>query len=476
MLEPFTLAAVMVREDPRDAVVSHKYASLEEMPAGSVVGTSSLRRELMVRSRFPHLKVEMIRGNVGTRLSKLDNGQYDTLVMAAAGLKRLGLSDRIRSIIPPEVSLPAPGQGAIGIEAVENDEMTQKYVEALNDEDTRLCSQAERAVSRALGGSCQVPLAAYATIDDGQMFLRALVGNHMTGEFVTAEYTGPANEPEENARKVLDQLIEKGAKRLLKEVARKVMRTILNMKPGPGGRRLQKEMEAKTSGSVYWPAFTFDRSEDYEESVKEILEGAERGALLILVSPTTVSFMKDIFPQLPESVRFACVGEPTAKALTAAFPAARKIFFPHGSSLESGSELLFELLLEEGLPSEVVLIRGDTGRQFLIDALRDKDVPVTVAPIYKRIPLKVSDDQKRWIGRGEAPVIYLTSTDAIRILEENVGDEGREWLQSASVLTIHPRIQEHLIEEGFKNVELVESHCSGLADKLLSLAEQVSND
>ena len=105
----------------------------------------------MVRSRFSHLKVEMIRGNVGTRLSKLDNGQYDTLVMAAAGLKRLGLSDRIRSIIPPEVSLPAPGQGAIGIEAVGNDEMTQKYVEALNDEDTRLCTQAERAVSRALG-------------------------------------------------------------------------------------------------------------------------------------------------------------------------------------------------------------------------------------------------------------------------------------------------------------------------------------
>ena len=218
LLEPFTLAAVMVREDPCDAVVSHKYASLEEMPAGSVVGTSSLRRELMVRSRFSHLKVEMIRGNVGTRLSKLDNGQYDTLVMAAAGLKRLGLSDRIRSIIPPEVSLPAPGQGAIGIEAVGNDEMTQKYVEALNDEDTRLCTQAERAVSRALGGSCQVPLAAYATIDDGQMFLRALVGNHMTGEYVTAEYTGLANEPEENARKVLDQLIEKGAKRLLKEV------------------------------------------------------------------------------------------------------------------------------------------------------------------------------------------------------------------------------------------------------------------
>ncbi len=249
------------------------------------------------------------------------------------------------------------------------------------------------------------------------------------------------------------------------------MRTILNMKPGPGGQRLQEELEAKTAGSVYWPAFTFDRSEDYEESVKEILEGAERGALLILVSPTTVSFMKDIFPQLPESARFACVGEPTAKALTAAFPAAHEILFPHGSSLESGSELLFELLLEEGLPPEVVLIRGDTGRQFLIDVLRDKGVPVTVAPIYKRIPLKASGDQKRWIGRGEAPVVYLTSTAAIRTLEENVGGDNAGWLKSAVVLTIHPRIQEHLFEEGFKNVELVESRCSGLADKLISLAE-----
>ncbi|WP_293738268.1 uroporphyrinogen-III synthase [uncultured Parasutterella sp.] len=254
------------------------------------------------------------------------------------------------------------------------------------------------------------------------------------------------------------------------------MRTILNMKPGPGGRRLQKELEAKTTGSVYWPAFTFDRSEDYEESVKGILEGAERGALLILVSPTTVSFMKDIFPRLPQSSRFACVGEPTAKALAAAFPAVGEILFPHGSSLESGSELLFDLLLKEGLPSEVVLIRGDTGRQFLIDALREKGAPVTVAPIYKRIPLKATEDQKQWIGRGEAPVIYLTSTDAIRILEENVGEDNAGWLRSALVLTIHPRIQEHLFAEGFNNVELVESHSSGLADKLIALAEQVTND
>lgn len=218
LMEPFVLGAVMVREDPRDAFVSHKHASLEEMPAGSKVGTASLRRELMIRSRFPHLKVEMIRGNVGTRLSKLDAGQYDALVMAAAGLKRLGLEERIRSIISTDISLPAPGQGAIGIEAVKGDEKTLQYVCALNDRDTLLCTQAERAVSRALGGSCQVPLAAYATIDGGKMFLRALVGNHLTGEVVTAETLGPDSAPEENARKVIDQLTAKGAQRILSEV------------------------------------------------------------------------------------------------------------------------------------------------------------------------------------------------------------------------------------------------------------------
>lgn len=254
------------------------------------------------------------------------------------------------------------------------------------------------------------------------------------------------------------------------------MRTVLNMKPGPGGRRLQKELETKSGGSVYWPAFTFDRSEAYEDSVKAILEGAAKGALLVLVSPTTVGFMKDVFPLLSQSVRFACVGEPTAKALAAAYPQAHEILFPHGSSLESGSELLLNLLLEEGLPSEVVLIRGDTGRRFLIDALRSKGVSVTVAPIYKRIPLKVSEDQKQWLGRGEAPVVYLTSTDAILILEENVGEENISWLKSALFLTIHPRIKEHLFNEGFKNVKLVESHCSGLADRLISLAEHPTND
>lgn len=216
--EPFTLAAILQREDPRDAFVSHKYSSLEEMPDGSKVGTASLRRELMVRSRFPNLVVESIRGNVGTRLSKLDNGQYDALVMATAGLKRLGLTDRIRSIIPAEVSLPSPGQGAIGVEALSDAKETLEALAFLNDKETELCTRAERAVSRALGGSCQVPLAAYATIDGNQMLLRALVGNHKTGESISVEASGEANSPEVLAEQVIEQLKTKGADRILKEV------------------------------------------------------------------------------------------------------------------------------------------------------------------------------------------------------------------------------------------------------------------
>lgn len=211
----FELGAVMEREDPRDAFVSSKYASLDEMPAGARVGTASLRRELMIRARYPHLVIEAIRGNVGTRLGKLDRGDFDALVMAAAGLKRLGLAERIRQVIPAAVSLPSPGQGALGIEVRAGDPAMFAFVAVLNDPHTRACTAAERAVSRALGGSCQVPLAAYAEIEGGQMWLRALVGNHQSGEFVEAEVRGAWDDPETLAAQVVAQLHELGAPRLL---------------------------------------------------------------------------------------------------------------------------------------------------------------------------------------------------------------------------------------------------------------------
>lgn len=219
--EGFVLAAVSQREDPRDAFVSNRYESLESMPAGSVVGTASLRRELMLRSRFPHLKVKPVRGNVGTRLKKLDSGEYDALVMASAGFKRLSLKDRIREIISDDVSLPSPGQGALGIECLQSDLDTQQAVAFINDEKTRACCLAERAVSRALGGSCQVPLAAYATIEDSVMRLRALVGDHTTGESVSTEVRGDWQTYEQLAQKVVEDLLKQGARSYIEKLLSK---------------------------------------------------------------------------------------------------------------------------------------------------------------------------------------------------------------------------------------------------------------
>ncbi len=216
--EGFVLAAVSSREDPRDAFVSPRYETLESMPAGSIVGTASLRRELMLRSKFPHLVVKPVRGNVGTRLRKLDSGEYDALIMASAGLKRLGLEERIREIISDEISLPSPGQGALGLECLADDEKTREAVAFINDEQTRACCLAERAVSRALGGSCQVPLAAYATITDSTMRLRALIGDHTTGELVATEQTGPWTEYERLASEAVEALLKQGARRYIEKL------------------------------------------------------------------------------------------------------------------------------------------------------------------------------------------------------------------------------------------------------------------
>ncbi len=211
----FALAAVLIREDPRDCMVSNRYATLEDMPAGARIGTSSLRRELMLRARFPQLVIGSIRGNVGTRLAKLDNGEFDALVLAAAGLKRLGFAARIRQIISTEVSLPAPGQGALGIEIKSSDSETAALLSPFDDAGTRAATSAERGVSRGLGGSCQVPLAAYAEVEGDSLRLRALVGNAKTGAYVEAEAHGPIADPEMLASRVVEQLTALGALRLL---------------------------------------------------------------------------------------------------------------------------------------------------------------------------------------------------------------------------------------------------------------------
>jgi hydroxymethylbilane synthase len=211
----FVLAAFLAREDPRDAFVSNVYAQLAMLPAGAVVGTSSLRREAQLRSRFPHLEFRSLRGNVETRLAKLDRGDYAAVVLAVAGLKRLGLADRIRAVIDPDVSLPAPGQGALAIECLAARADVVGVLAPLNDATTAACVRAERVVSRALGGSCQLPLGAYAELAGGALRLRGLVASPDGAQIVRAEAHGDPEAPEAIGETLAQRLRAAGADAIL---------------------------------------------------------------------------------------------------------------------------------------------------------------------------------------------------------------------------------------------------------------------
>ena len=211
----FCLAAFTAREDPRDCLVSNLSASLEALPSGSIVGTSSLRREAQLRERHPALQVKPLRGNLDTRLAKLDRGECQAIVLAAAGLKRLGLAARIRALLEPEQCLPAPGQGALVIECREERGELRERLAPLDDAATSACVLAERALSRALSGDCQLPLAAYAVASGAQIRLRGLVAMPDGSRVVRAELKGPRAAPEKLGEALAANLRSLGADAIL---------------------------------------------------------------------------------------------------------------------------------------------------------------------------------------------------------------------------------------------------------------------
>ena len=217
--EGFVLVAVGERANPFDALVSNRFERLEELPEGAVVGTSSLRREAQLRARFPHLQVKPLRGNVQTRLAKLDNGDYDAIILAAAGLERLQLHGRIRSLLPPSDSLPAAGQGALGIEIAAHRTDLVDILLPLNHAQTAACVTAERALARALGGSCQVPLGAYCTADEhGLLTLHGLVAHPDGSVVLTANAQAPAPYADALGRAVAKKLSDDGAREVIAAV------------------------------------------------------------------------------------------------------------------------------------------------------------------------------------------------------------------------------------------------------------------
>jgi hydroxymethylbilane synthase len=219
--EGLHLAVIMQREDPRDAFVSNNYKSLDELPQGARVGTSSLRRQSQLAEKRPDLKIKSLRGNVNTRLRKLDDGEYDAIILAAAGLIRLGFEARITALIGPEQSLPAIGQGAVGIECRIDDEQTNALIVPLHHDDTAVCVQAERAMNQRLNGGCQVPIAGYAMLESGNLWLRGLVGEPDGSDIIRGEVEGNTDEAEAMGVGLAERLLEWGADEILKALYEK---------------------------------------------------------------------------------------------------------------------------------------------------------------------------------------------------------------------------------------------------------------
>lgn len=216
--EGLGLFCICEREDPRDAFVSNRFDSLDALPAGSIVGTSSLRRQAQLLARRPDLRIHFLRGNVNTRLAKLDAGEYDAIILAAAGLIRLGFEDRIRSSISVDDSLPAGGQGAVGIECRTADAEVHALLAPLHHRDTAVRVNAERALNKRLNGGCQVPIACYAVLEGDQLWLRGLVGQPDGGQLLRAESRAPADEAEQLGVRVAEDLLGQGAETILKAV------------------------------------------------------------------------------------------------------------------------------------------------------------------------------------------------------------------------------------------------------------------
>jgi hydroxymethylbilane synthase len=216
--EGLHLAVIMQREDPRDAFVSNRYQSLDELPEGACVGTSSLRRQSQLSEQRPDLQIKSLRGNVNTRLRKLDEGEYDAIILAAAGLIRLGFQERITATIGPEKSLPAIGQGAVGIECRSDDERVNQLLAPLHHPETAFCVRAERAMNHRLNGGCQVPIAGFAMLEKNALWLRGLVGEPDGSDIIRGEVEGKPEEAEEMGIGLAERLLEWGADRILQKL------------------------------------------------------------------------------------------------------------------------------------------------------------------------------------------------------------------------------------------------------------------
>jgi hydroxymethylbilane synthase len=442
-MEPeFALVAIGPREVPLDAFVSSKYASLDDMPPGAVVGTSSLRREAQLHARYPYLAVTPLRGNLDTRLRKLDEGQFDAIILAAAGAD----APRSRPAHPRraagEDSLPAAGQGALGIEALVSRPDVAAWVAPLNDPTTAACVRAERAVSRALAGSCEVPLGAYAEMRAGSLFLRGFVASPDGTRMAHAELTG-SRRRSGSARPATGRGTAPPGRR------RDPRRTrLLSVSPGrppcrgdapgrAGGAFCHcVERAGRDSGAL--PGAGNPRHRRRRAAARRAIR-LDSFDLAVFVSPNAIEQALAVIlarRPWPAALRVAALGKSSEREL-----ARHGIMTSFRRRLRFDSEALLELPeLIDAQGKRVIIFRGDGGRELLGDTLKARGASVEYVSCYRRArpQLDPAPLLKLW-EEGRLDAVTLTSSEGLRNFFEMVGRLGQAWLSKTPAFVPHLR-------------------------------------
>lgn len=459
------ISVVCERADPRDAVVSNNYQNLYALPKGARVGTSSLRRVAQLRNAFPALEFVELRGNVNTRLQKLDNGDYDAIILAAAGLIRLGLQDRIRQYISPELCLPAVGQGIVGIECRSDDESTKNLLAPLHSKQSAVFLAAERAMNAALEGGCQVPVAGYAELESGKIKLRGMVGKTDGTQVLASTQFGSnitVGGAAELGQAVANELLKQGAGEILADVYRQPMALNTITKPIVLLTR-QHRFLGNTAAILhrldYQPTHvpTLKVDEVHDLGVKRAFEQLDTFTDIIFVSRNAVEFGLPLIGQyggMPPIARVMAVGAETAKQL---YRHGIDAHFPdHGQ----GAEALLKVdTMQDLRGSRVLIVRGELGLDWPAEEMRKRGAEVIEAKCYRQSLPSASSKQLREILDQRKPIegVFVHSQQSLVHLIELAGSEV-DHLLASTLVAGSKKIAQRAKEFGWKGpIEVAES-------------------
>lgn len=449
------LAAVPQRADPRDVLVSRGGLSLEQLPRGAVVGTSSSRRRAQLLMQRPDLEVRDIRGNVDTRLRKLREGQYDAVVLAAAGLARMGWLDQATEVLDPDVMLPAPGQGALAVQVRTDDETTRRLVAAIDHPPSHAAVLAERAFLRRLGGGCRVPIAAYAWVENGRLVLHGLVATPDGVVYMRGRREGTPEEAEAVGTALAEELLTQGAEALLERVSARSHAGTLNVQRANvqratlQGKRvlvtrarsqadtLVERLRARGAEPVLFPTIRIVPVEDTGPVDRAIaqLEGYD---WVIFTSQNAVAPFwerlraagKDA--QALSGLRVGAIGPATAAALAAR--SVRAAFIPQQYVAEA---ILAEIGDVAG--QRILLPRADIARQALVEGLRARGAEVDQVAVYRTVPADPPPEAWEALRSGRIDVITFTASSTVRNFVTLVEGRGlRGVLDGACIACIGP--------------------------------------